>query len=127
MCMYCFSEIAASVLSLPFWASPFRNVTEFDGQDVCSSNSWTVVDIDPPSRSEAKTKNPGYLMRSLKAWTQYAIFVKTLVTHTDEQKIYGAKSEIIYIRTNASGEQYDGLAMFRNCQSKQFLGEGCYN
>ncbi|KAK9412217.1 Tyrosine-protein kinase receptor [Crotalus adamanteus] len=25
-----------------------------------------------------------------------------LVTHTDEQKIYGAKSEIIYIRTNAS-------------------------
>ncbi|XP_058019223.1 insulin receptor [Ahaetulla prasina] len=83
--------------------APFRNVTEFDGQDVCGSNSWTVVDIEPPSRAtDAKTKDPGYLMRGLKAWTQYAIFVKTLVTHTDEQKIYGAKSEIIYIRTNAS-------------------------
>uniref|UniRef100_A0A8C5SNX4 Tyrosine-protein kinase receptor n=1 Tax=Laticauda laticaudata TaxID=8630 RepID=A0A8C5SNX4_LATLA len=83
--------------------APFRNVTEFDGQDVCGSNSWTVVDIEPPSRaSDAKIKDPGYLMRGLKAWTQYAIFVKTLVTHTDEQKIYGAKSEIIYIRTNAS-------------------------
>lgn len=125
MCTYCLSETAASVLSLPFWASPFRNVTEFDGQDVCSSNSWTVVDIDPPSRSsEAKAKEPGYLMRNLKAWTQYAIFVKTLVTHTDEQKIYGAKSEIIYIRTNASGEQCDRLAMYRNRQSKQFLGGG---
>lgn len=126
--MYCFSEIAASVLSLPFWASPFRNVTEFDGQDVCGSNSWTVVDIEPPSRAtDAKIKDPGYLMRGLKAWTQYAIFVKTLVTHTDEQKIYGAKSEIIYIRTNASGEQYYRLAMFRNCQSKQFLGKGGFN
>ncbi|XP_054837014.1 insulin receptor-like isoform X1 [Eublepharis macularius] len=78
--------------------APFRNVTEFDGQDVCGSNSWTVVDVDPPPRSV----QPGWLLRNLKPWTQYAIFVKTLVTYSDERKTYGAKSEIIYIQTNAS-------------------------
>ncbi|KAF7242974.1 Insulin receptor [Varanus komodoensis] len=84
--------------------APFRNVTEFDGQDVCGSNSWTVVDIDPPPRpTDGKpASHPGWLLRSLKAWTQYAIFVKTLVTYSDERKTYGAKSEIIYVQTNAS-------------------------
>lgn len=83
--------------------APFRNVTEFDGQDVCGSNSWTVVDIEPPNRSsDPKHQNhPGWLMRNLKPWTQYAIFVKTLVTYSDERKTYGAKSEIIYVQTNA--------------------------
>uniref|UniRef100_A0ABM5ELH1 Tyrosine-protein kinase receptor n=1 Tax=Pogona vitticeps TaxID=103695 RepID=A0ABM5ELH1_9SAUR len=84
--------------------APFRNVTEFDGQDVCGSNSWTVVDIDPPARpTDAKPISyPGWLLRGLKPWTQYAIFVKTLVTYSDERKTYGAKSEIIYVQTNAS-------------------------
>ncbi|XP_069505328.1 insulin receptor [Ambystoma mexicanum] len=76
--------------------APTQDVTEFDGQDACGSNSWTVVDIEPPPR----TVDPGYLMRSLKPWTQYAIFVKTLVTYSDERRTYGAKSKIIYIRTN---------------------------
>ncbi|XP_048352891.1 LOW QUALITY PROTEIN: insulin receptor [Sphaerodactylus townsendi] len=78
--------------------APFRNVTEFDGQDVCGSNSWTVVDVDPPPR----TVQPGWLLWNLKPWTQYAIFVKTLVAYLDERKIYGAKSKIIYVQTNAS-------------------------
>ncbi|XP_077187933.1 insulin receptor isoform X1 [Paroedura picta] len=78
--------------------APFRNVTEFDGQDVCGSNSWTVVDVEPPTR----TVQPGWLLRNLKPWTQYAIFVKTLVAYSDERKSYGAKSEIIYIQTNAA-------------------------
>ncbi|KAJ7308412.1 hypothetical protein JRQ81_008957 [Phrynocephalus forsythii] len=84
--------------------APFRNVTEFDGQDVCGSNSWTVVDIDPPSRpTDGKPVSyPGWLLRGLKPWTQYAIFVKTLVTYSDERKTYGAKSDIIYVQTNAS-------------------------
>ncbi|XP_063003180.1 insulin receptor [Elgaria multicarinata webbii] len=84
--------------------APFRNVTEFDGQDVCGSNSWTVIDIEPPPRPNdvRSIGHPGLLLRNLKAWTQYAIFVKTLVTHSDERKSYGAKSEIIYVQTNAS-------------------------
>ncbi|KAG5848045.1 hypothetical protein ANANG_G00132670 [Anguilla anguilla] len=71
----------------PFWPSdfrdllgfmvlyreaPFRNVTEFDGQDACGSNSW------------------------------YAIFVKTLLSASDEHQVHGAKSQIIYVRTNAT-------------------------
>ncbi|XP_053147694.1 insulin receptor [Hemicordylus capensis] len=84
--------------------APFRNVTEFDGQDVCGSNSWTVVDVDPPPRAtDGKVPaQPGWLLRGLKPWTQYAIFVKTLVTYSDERKNYGAKSKIIYVQTNAT-------------------------
>ncbi|KAJ6664292.1 hypothetical protein lerEdw1_008511 [Lerista edwardsae] len=83
--------------------APFRNVTEFDGQDVCGSHSWIVVDVEAPNRS-SDPKNqihPGWLLRNLKPWTQYAIFVKTLVTYSDERKTYGAKSDIIYVQTNA--------------------------
>uniref|UniRef100_A0A2K6GHI2 Insulin receptor n=1 Tax=Propithecus coquereli TaxID=379532 RepID=A0A2K6GHI2_PROCO len=84
--------------------APYQNVTEFDGQDACGSNSWTVVDVDPPLRSnDPKLQNhPGWLMRGLKPWTQYAIFVKTLVTFSDERRTYGAKSDIIYVQTNAT-------------------------
>lgn len=86
--------------------SPYQNVTEFDGQDACGSNSWTVVDVDPPPRSnEPKAQaQPGWLLRGLKPWTQYAVFVKTLVTFSDERRTYGAKSEIIYVQTNATGQ-----------------------
>ncbi|CAJ0967790.1 unnamed protein product [Ranitomeya imitator] len=83
--------------------APYQNVTEFDGQDACGSNSWTVVDVDPPQRTtDGKTPSPpGHLLRNLKPWTQYAVFVKTLVSSSDERaRPYGAKSEIIYIRTN---------------------------
>uniref|UniRef100_A0A2K5CFX9 Tyrosine-protein kinase receptor n=1 Tax=Aotus nancymaae TaxID=37293 RepID=A0A2K5CFX9_AOTNA len=84
--------------------APYQNVTEFDGQDACGSNSWTVVDIDPPQRSSDPTSqsHPGWLMRNLKPWTQYAIFVKTLVTFSDERRTYGAKSDIIYVQTAAT-------------------------
>ncbi|XP_065604897.1 insulin receptor [Cyrtonyx montezumae] len=84
--------------------APYQNVTEFDGQDACGSNSWTVVDVDPPPRSnEPKAQaQPGWLLRGLKPWTQYAVFVKTLVTFSDERRTYGAKSEIIYVQTNAT-------------------------
>ncbi|NXN96122.1 INSR protein, partial [Rhinopomastus cyanomelas] len=84
--------------------APYQNVTEFDGQDACGSNSWTVVDVDPPPRSnEPKAQaQPGWLLRGLKPWTQYAMFVKTLVTFSDERRTYGAKSEIIYVQTSAT-------------------------
>uniref|UniRef100_A0A8C0ZQK8 Tyrosine-protein kinase receptor n=1 Tax=Castor canadensis TaxID=51338 RepID=A0A8C0ZQK8_CASCN len=84
--------------------APYQNVTEFDGQDACGSNSWTVVDVDPPQRSNdpKSQKHPGWLMRGLKPWTQYAIFVKTLVTFSDERRTYGAKSDIIYVQTDAT-------------------------
>ncbi|XP_038628582.1 insulin receptor isoform X4 [Tachyglossus aculeatus] len=84
--------------------APYQNVTEFDGQDACGSNSWTVVDVEPPQRSNdpKSQSSPGWLMRGLKPWTQYAVFVKTLVTFSDERRTYGAKSEIIYVQTNAT-------------------------
>uniref|UniRef100_A0A7N8Y4L7 Tyrosine-protein kinase receptor n=1 Tax=Mastacembelus armatus TaxID=205130 RepID=A0A7N8Y4L7_9TELE len=103
----------------PFWPSdfrdllgfmvlykeaPYKNVTEFDGQDACGSNSWAIADVDPPSRPTEgkKAEEPGYLIRSLKPWTQYAIMVKTQLSSSDEHEVHGAKSEIIYVRTEAS-------------------------
>ncbi|XP_071343963.1 insulin receptor b [Trachinotus anak] len=103
----------------PFWPLDFRdllgfmvlykeaaykNVTEFDGQDACGSNSWTIADVDPPSRSTdgKKVEDPGHLIRPLKPWTQYAIMVKTQLSASDEHQVHGAKSEIIYVRTDAS-------------------------
>ncbi|KAG7230736.1 hypothetical protein INR49_019549 [Caranx melampygus] len=84
--------------------APYKNVTEFDGQDACGSNSWAIADVDPPSRSTdgKKVEDPGHLIRPLKPWTQYAIMVKTQLSASDEHQVHGAKSEIIYVRTNAS-------------------------
>ncbi|CAG5896505.1 unnamed protein product [Menidia menidia] len=85
--------------------APFQNVTEFDGQDACGSNSWVIADVDPPRRAtegEKEQFEPGHLILPLKPWTQYAIMVKTQLSASDEHQIHGAKSEIIYVRTNAT-------------------------
>ncbi|XP_018583701.2 insulin receptor-like isoform X2 [Scleropages formosus] len=84
--------------------APYKNVTEFDGQDACGSNSWIIADVDPPPRaSEGKEQQePGHLIHPLKPWTQYAIFVKTQLSASDDHEVRGAKSEIIYVRTNAT-------------------------
>ncbi|KAH0620064.1 hypothetical protein JD844_014615 [Phrynosoma platyrhinos] len=80
--------------------APFKNVTEYDGQDACGSNSWNMVDVDLPSNKE---DNPGILLQPLKPWTQYAIYVKAVtLTMMENSHAHGAKSEIIYIRTKAS-------------------------
>lgn len=81
---------------------PFRNVTEYDGQDACGSNSWNMVDVDLPSNKE---DNPGILLQGLKPWTQYAIYVKAvMLTMMESYHAHGAKSEIAYIRTQAAGK-----------------------
>ncbi|XP_034038276.1 insulin receptor a isoform X2 [Thalassophryne amazonica] len=85
--------------------APFQNVTEFDGQDACGSNSWVIADVDPPPRATEGDKEqiePGHLIMPLKPWTQYAIMVKTQLSASDEHQAHGAKSEIIYVRTNAT-------------------------
>uniref|UniRef100_A0A7N6FJJ3 Tyrosine-protein kinase receptor n=1 Tax=Anabas testudineus TaxID=64144 RepID=A0A7N6FJJ3_ANATE len=85
--------------------APFQNVTEFDGQDACGSNSWVIADVDPPRRATEGDKEqfePGHLIMPLKPWTQYAIMVKTQLSASDEHQVHGAKSEIIYVRTNAT-------------------------
>ncbi|XP_029970306.1 insulin receptor a [Salarias fasciatus] len=85
--------------------APYQNVTEFDGQDACGSNSWVIADVEPPRRATEGDKEqfePGHLILPLKPWTQYAIMVKTQLSASDEHQIHGAKSEIIYVRTNAT-------------------------
>uniref|UniRef100_A0A8C7DUF5 Insulin-like growth factor 1 receptor n=1 Tax=Naja naja TaxID=35670 RepID=A0A8C7DUF5_NAJNA len=78
----------------------FKNVTEYDGQDACGSNSWNMVDVDLPSNKE---DNPGILLQPLKPWTQYAIYVKAvMLTMMENYHPHGAKSEIVYIRTKAA-------------------------
>ena len=78
-------------------------MTEFDGQDACGSNSWVIADVDPPPRA-VEQNEPGHLIMPLKPWTQYAIMVKTQLSAYDEQQAHGAKSEIIYVRTNATSK-----------------------
>ncbi|KAI4890124.1 hypothetical protein NFI96_004986 [Prochilodus magdalenae] len=82
--------------------APYKNVTEFDGQDACGSNSWVIMDVEPPQRAGDARKEPGCILMPLKPWTQYAIMVKTQLSVSDEHQVHGAKSEIIYVRTNAT-------------------------
>ena len=56
-------------------------------------------------------------MRGLKPWTQYAIFVKTLVTFSDERRTYGAKSDIIYVQTDATSKHF--LSMWVGCDNRK--------
>lgn len=81
-------------------------MTEFDGQDACGSNSWAIADVNAPRRPTdgKKAEDPGHLISSLKPWTQYAIMVKTQLSASDEHEVHGAKSEIIYVLTNASSK-----------------------
>uniref|UniRef100_A0A8B9K959 Tyrosine-protein kinase receptor n=1 Tax=Astyanax mexicanus TaxID=7994 RepID=A0A8B9K959_ASTMX len=82
--------------------APYKNVTEFDGQDACGSNSWVITDVEPPPRATDGNKpgDPGCVLMPLKPWTQYAIMVKTQLSVSDEHQVHGAKSEIIYVLTN---------------------------
>ncbi|XP_067089984.1 insulin-like growth factor 1a receptor [Osmerus mordax] len=82
-----------------FKEAPFQNITEFDGQDGCGSDSWNMVDVDLP---EDKNSDPGVLLSPLKPWTQYAIFVKAITLQVDDKHILGAKSDVVYIRTSPS-------------------------
>lgn len=91
-----------NILHSFFCFRPFKNVTEYDGQDACGSNSWNMVDVDLPPNKE---NDPGILLQGLKPWTQYAIYVKAVtLTMMENHHIHGAKSEIVYIRTNAAGK-----------------------
>ncbi|XP_033821219.1 insulin receptor b [Periophthalmus magnuspinnatus] len=103
--------------------APFKNVTEFDGQDACGSNSWVIADVEPPRRGTdtKKQEEPGHLIRPLKPWTQYAIMVKTQLSASDEHQVYGAKSEIIYVRTNASRPSTPLVYMSSSNSSSQII------
>ncbi|XP_026071989.1 insulin-like growth factor 1 receptor [Carassius auratus] len=102
--------------------APFQNLTEFDGQDGCGSDSWNMVDVD---LQEDQTQNPGVTLSMLKPWTQYAIFVKavTLVVEDrdrdkDRQRL-GAKSEVVYIRTKPSAPSMPvDIRAYSNSSSK---------
>lgn len=85
--------------------APFQNITEFDGQDGCGSNSWNMVDVDLP---QDKNTDPKVLLKHLKPWTQYAIFVRAITLQVDDKNTVeakhtaGAKSDVVYIRTRPS-------------------------
>ncbi|XP_056115157.1 insulin-like growth factor 1b receptor [Rhinichthys klamathensis goyatoka] len=100
--------------------TPFQNITEFDGQDGCGSDSWNMVDVDLP---QDQTQNPGVTLSMLKPWTQYAIFVKavTLVVEDrdkDRQHL-GAKTEVVYVWTKPSAPSMPvDIRAYSNSSSK---------
>ncbi|XP_068612827.1 insulin-like growth factor 1 receptor [Brachionichthys hirsutus] len=79
--------------------APFQNITEFEGQDGCGSNSWNMVDVELGAE---KDSDPGVLLTALKPWTQYAVFVKAITLMVEDKHMPGAKSKVVYIRTSPS-------------------------
>nr|XP_015809442.2 insulin-like growth factor 1 receptor [Nothobranchius furzeri] len=79
--------------------APFQNITEFEGQDGCGSNSWNMVDVELRPDKES---DPGVLLSGLKPWTQYAIFVKAITLLVEDKHMLGAKTKVAYIRTSPS-------------------------
>lgn len=79
---------------------PYQNITEFEGQDGCGSNSWNMVDVE--LRLD-KDSDPGVLLSGLKPWTQYAVFVKAITLMVEDKHMPSAKSKVVYIRTSPSG------------------------
>ncbi|XP_028999877.2 insulin-like growth factor 1b receptor isoform X2 [Betta splendens] len=79
--------------------APFQNITEFEGQDGCGSNSWNMVDVE---LRPDKDSDPGVLLSGLKPWTQYAIFVKAITLMVEDRHMPSAKSKVVYIRTTPS-------------------------
>uniref|UniRef100_A0A3Q3X684 Tyrosine-protein kinase receptor n=1 Tax=Mola mola TaxID=94237 RepID=A0A3Q3X684_MOLML len=79
--------------------APYQNITEFEGQDGCGSNSWNMVDVE---LRPDKDSDPGVLLSGLKPWTQYAIFVKAITLMVEDKHMPSAKSKVVYIRTSPS-------------------------
>ncbi|KAK7913535.1 hypothetical protein WMY93_013746 [Mugilogobius chulae] len=82
--------------------APYQNITEYEGQDGCGSNSWNMVDVELRQETDS---DPGVLLSNLKPWTQYAIFVKAITLMVEDkqgQTAPNAKSKVVYIRTNPS-------------------------
>ncbi|XP_061879056.1 insulin-like growth factor 1 receptor isoform X2 [Entelurus aequoreus] len=79
--------------------APYQNITEFEGQDGCGSNSWNMVDVE---LHQDRDSDPGVLLSGLKPWTQYAVFVKAITLMVDDKQVPSAKSKVVYIRTSPS-------------------------
>lgn len=89
------------ILLFFFCHRPFQNITEYEGQDGCGSNSWNMVDVE---LRPDKDIDPGVLLSGLKPWTQYAVFVKAITLMLEDKHLPSAKSKVVYIRTSPSGE-----------------------
>lgn len=95
-----YSSTSHTIRPLP---RPYQNITEFEGQDGCGSNSWNMVDVE---LRPDKDSDPGVLLSNLKPWTQYAVFVKAITLMVEDKHMPSAKSKVVYIRTSPSGK-YD--------------------
>uniref|UniRef100_A0AAQ5ZJ85 Tyrosine-protein kinase receptor n=1 Tax=Amphiprion ocellaris TaxID=80972 RepID=A0AAQ5ZJ85_AMPOC len=92
-----YRDLISFINRLSHW--PYQNITEFEGQDGCGSNSWNMVDVE---LRPDKDSDPGVLLSNLKPWTQYAIFVKAITLMVEDKHMPGAKSKVVYIRTSPS-------------------------
>ncbi|XP_072050525.1 insulin-like peptide receptor isoform X2 [Amphiura filiformis] len=71
--------------------SPNMDVKEFEGEDTCGSTSWESQFVSPDENQVA--------ILNLRSYTIYAFLVRS---YTISSTNYGAKSEIMYIRTSES-------------------------
>lgn len=102
---------------------PFQNITEYEGQDGCGSNSWNMVDVE---LRPDKDIDPGVLLSGLKPWTQYAVFVKAITLMLEDKHLPSAKSKVVYIRTSPSGESSLSISLSHSLSlSLKWVG-ACY-
>lgn len=72
--------------------APYKNITLYDGRDACGSDGWHIDDVSP---SDDTIFHP---ITNLKAYTQYAYYVKTLMISSEKN---GGQSDIQYFRTTS--------------------------
>ncbi|XP_066274508.1 insulin-like peptide receptor isoform X2 [Branchiostoma lanceolatum] len=72
--------------------TPEQSIDEYEGQDACGNTEWKDFDVSPDQTA--------HIITGLKPWTQYALLVKTY-TKAGAREGSGAKSDIVYARTDA--------------------------
>ncbi|XP_076235899.1 insulin-like receptor-like [Calliopsis andreniformis] len=81
-----------------FIEAPNKNLTMYDGRDACGGDRWKVEDVPPNTNTslEHSRRVHTYFLSQLKAYTQYAYYVKTYTIATEN---FGAQSKLTYFRT----------------------------
>jgi insulin receptor len=82
--------------------APQRDVSLYEDRDPCGYDDWKVMDVPKLDHKGAQEDEPEWeherLISGLKHYTQYALYVKTVVIpdETSPNNNTGAQSDLIY-------------------------------
>ncbi|GAB6018965.1 hypothetical protein CHUAL_000605 [Chamberlinius hualienensis] len=81
---------------LSYREAPHQNLSIFDDQDACSTDSWKIIDV-PAHQNDYRQPVVTDMIVGLKSYTQYAVYVKTYTVSSEKK---GGQSNIIYFKTS---------------------------